>query len=231
VLQIVDRERLLAGDPRVPAASRFTPTRDNLMYPQVGWMPMSPSWGGHTSFPVLGVSIGDWTRNAFGGTRDFVVLVSESLKNECQEARQLTFMVDVTTEDKPFSVATFEVPDQPGDFCGRGGRFGPHSSNESFTSAFYGRLVFLAYFNAGVRAVDIRDPFHPKEVAYFVPAVTSATAQRCVQVHGTDRCKVAIQTNNVEVDERGYIYLVDRADTGLHIVELTGTARAIARLP
>jgi len=230
-LQIVDRERLLAGDPRVPAASRFTPTRDNLMYPQVGWMPMSPSWGGHTSFPVLGVSIGDWTRNAFGGTRDFVVLVSESLKNECQEARQLTFMVDVTTEDKPFSVATFEVPDQPGDFCGRGGRFGPHSSNESFTSAFYGRLVFLAYFNAGVRAVDIRDPFHPKEVAYFVPAVTSVTAQRCVKVHGTDRCKVAIQTNNVEVDERGYIYLVDRADTGLHIVELTGTARAIARLP
>ena len=123
------------------------------------------------------------------------------------------------------------MPDQPGDFCGRGGRFGPHSSNESFTSAFYGRLVFLAYFNAGVRAVDIRDPFHPKEVAYFIPAVTSATAQRCVKVHGTDRCKVAIQTNNVEVDERGYIYLVDRADTGLHIVELTGAARAIARLP
>ena len=27
------------------------------------------------------------------------------------------------------------------------------------------------------------------------------------------------------------IYLVDRADTGLHIVELTGAARAIARAP
>jgi hypothetical protein len=91
-LQIVDRERLLAGDPRVPAAGRFAATRENLLYPQVGWMPMSPSWGGHTSFPVLGVSIGDWSRNAYGGTRDFVVLVSESLKNECQEARQLTFM-------------------------------------------------------------------------------------------------------------------------------------------
>jgi hypothetical protein len=50
-------------------------------------------------------------------------------------------------------------------------------------------------------------------------------------VHGTDRCKIAIQTNNVEVDERGYVYLADRADTGLHIVELTGAARGISRLP
>jgi hypothetical protein len=35
----------------------------------------------------------------------------------------------------------------------------------------------------------------------------------------------------VEVDERGYVYIVDRADTGLHILELTGAARAIANLP
>ena len=48
---------------------------------------------------------------------------------------------------------------------------------------------------------------------------------------GAPRCKTAIQTNNVEVDDRGYIYLADRADTGLHIVELTGRARAIANLP
>jgi hypothetical protein len=50
-------------------------------------------------------------------------------------------------------------------------------------------------------------------------------------VSGTPRCKTAIQTNNVEVDDRGYVYLADRADTGLHIVELTGAARAIANLP
>jgi len=38
----------------------------------------------------------------------------------------------------------------------------------------------------------------------------------------------AIQTNNVEVDERGFIYIVDRANTGMHILELTGNARKIA---
>ena len=123
------------------------------------------------------------------------------------------------------------MPANPGDFCARGGRFGPHSSHESFTPIYYGRLVFIAYFNAGVRAVDIRDPFHPREVAYFIPAVTAATAPRCVKVDGADRCKVAIQTNNVEVDDRGFVYLADRADTGLHIVELTGAARGISRLP
>ena len=46
-----------------------------------------------------------------------------------------------------------------------------------------------------------------------------------------ERCKVAIQTNNVEVDDRGYIYIVDRANTGMHILELSGSARKLANLP
>jgi len=52
-----------------------------------------------------------------------------------------------------------------------------------------------------------------------------------VTVDGKERCKTAIQTNNVETDERGYIYIVDRANTGLHILELTGSAREVAGLP
>jgi hypothetical protein len=57
------------------------------------------------------------------------------------------------------------------------------------------------------------------------------TEPRCVKIDGADRCKVAIQTNNVEVDDRGYIYIVDRASTGLHILELTGEARKAANFP
>jgi hypothetical protein len=33
------------------------------------------------------------------------------------------------------------------------------------------------------------------------------------------------------VDDRGFVYLADRANTGLHIVELTGPARTIANVP
>ena len=87
---------------------------------------------------------------------------------------------------------------------------------------YYKKMAFIAFFNAGVRALDIRDPYHPKEVGYFIPSITAATDKRCVTIDGKDRCKVAIQTNNVETDERGYIYIVDRANTGLHILELTG---------
>jgi hypothetical protein len=92
---------------------------------------------------------------------------------------------------------------------------------------FYKKLAFVAFFNAGVRALDLRDPLNPKEAGYYIPATTAATDKRCVK----ERCKVAIQTNNVDIDDRGYIYIVDRANTGMHILELTGPARAIAGLP
>jgi hypothetical protein len=123
------------------------------------------------------------------------------------------------------------VEEASGHFCDRGGRFGAHSSNESTAPVFYEKLVFVTFFNAGVRAIDIRNPYQPREVGYFVPAITEATDKRCVKVDGADRCKVAIQSNNVEVDERGYVYVADRANTGLHILELTGEARRIAGLP
>jgi hypothetical protein len=92
-------------------------------------------------------------------------------------------------------------------------------------------VLFVAFFNAGVRALDIRDPFNLKEIAYYIPPITAKTDQRCVgggRQGGEQRCKTAIQTNNVEVDDRGYIYIVDRANTGMHILELTGAARKVA---
>jgi hypothetical protein len=221
-LQIVDRDKLLKG-PKEPTAA-------NLNAPEIARLYMSPNWGGHTAFPVLGMKIADWAANTKGQTRDFVVLVSEAIANECREFRHATFMVDVTTETRPFSVATFQVPEAKGGFCKRGGRFGPHSSSESFAPIFYGKLVFVAYFNGGVRAVDIRNPYSPREAGFYIPATTERTAERCV-TEPARSCKVAIQTNNVENDERGFVYLADRANTGLHIVRLTGEAAKIAGGP
>ena len=92
-------------------------------------------------------------------------------------------------------------------------------------------MLFIAHFNAGVRAVDIRNPYQPKEIGYYIPAITDKTDKRCVGQGADEHCKIAIQTNNVEVDDRGYIYAVDRANTGMHILELTGSARQVANFP
>jgi hypothetical protein len=174
--------------------------------------------------------IPEFAKNSVSAERDIVMVVDEQIRNECEEPQQMAWFVDVTIEAHPMVISNFQVPEASGDFCSRGGRFGTHSSNESMAPVFYKKIAFLSYFNAGVRAVDIRDPYHPKEIGYFIPSITEATDKRCIKLNGQDRCKVAIQTNNVETDDRGYIYIVDRANTGMHILELTGDARAVAGL-
>ena len=71
------------------------------------------------------------------------------------------------------------------------------------------RIRQRARFNAGVRAWDIRNPQGPIQVGFYVPAAPNDT----------------YMTNNVEVDNRGFIYAVDRANAGMHILDLTDEAK------
>ena len=59
---------------------------------------------------------------------------------------------------------------QNGMMSARHGRIGEHSSHENFTPVYYRRILLIAHFNAGVRALDILDPFLPREIVYYVPA-------------------------------------------------------------
>jgi hypothetical protein len=223
IVQIIDREKLLNGAKE--------PTQENLLYPQVGRLDLSPLIGAHTTYPIIGVPVPAFLHDKTGAKRDFVMIVNEQIANECQEARQMVWFADMTVEAKGMVVSNYTAPEDDGNFCERGGRFGSHSSNESFAPVFRNKLAFISYFNAGVRALDIRDPFQPREVGYFIPSITQDTDERCIKVDGKDRCKIAIQTNNVETDDRGYIYIVDRANTGMHILAPTGDAAEISGLP
>ena len=223
MLQIVDREKLLKG----PAA----PTPENLRYPEISRLEMSGWNGAHTTFPMLQMPVAQFAKDKDGAKRDIVMIVDEAILNECAEARQMVWFADVSTEKRPMIVSSYTADETAGNFCQRGGRFGSHSSNESMDPVFYKKMAFISFFNAGVRALDIRDPYHPKEVGSFIPSITDKTDKRCVTVDGKERCRTAIQTNNVETDARGYIYIVDRANTGLHVLELTGAARQAAGLP
>ena len=221
VLQIVDREKLIKGPKE--------PTPQNLLYPQISRIDLGPFHGAHTTLPILGMDVAQFAKDAKGAKRDFVFIVNESLRNECtEEARQMVYVVDVTNEATPFAVANFDVPEEAGNFCSRGGRFGAHSSNENQPPMYAKRVLFVTWFNAGVRALDIRDPFRIREIGYYIPAISDRTVQRCVKTPQGARCKIEIQSNNVEVDDRGYVYVVDRVNTGMHVLELTGSARAVA---
>ncbi len=190
VVQIVDRKKLLEGPKE--------PTDANLRYPVVGQLDLPIDVGAHTTFPMLHMTLPEYTKqnwqqvitNTAAGThaaadgfapptnqgmRDFIVAVGETTANECLEARQLVRVIDATFENKMMPVSSWTVPEASGNFCSKGGRFGTHSTNENMTPIYYGRVLFVAYFNAGIRALDVRDPFNPKEIAYFIPPVTAKT--------------------------------------------------------
>ena len=228
VLQIVDRAKFLHGDPA--AREPLAPTAQNLAYPEIARVDMPSYWGVHTAKPIYDFEVADYADNRDARVRDLLLVSSEAGTFRCQEPRDVLLIFDITQEQHPLAVANFQVPEEPGDFCHRGGRFGPHSFADAYHPAFDKKLVVLAYFNAGVRVVDIRNPFAPKEVGRFVPEVTANTTESCIEIDGARQCDRAIQTNNVNLDDRGYIYAVDRASTGLHVLELAGDARAIAGL-
>jgi hypothetical protein len=136
------------------------------------------------------------------------------------------------------SLTPQENPANPNGFCNQGGRFGAHSSTELFYPPYYGKLAILSWFAGGVRVFDIRNPDAARPIAYFIPAPNDtgcgpqggpSPGLGCTFANTSDRTNhmvKAIQTNNVELDDRGYIYIADRAGTGMHILRLTGAARA-----
>ena len=210
VIQILDRDKLL-----------HTPDTDNTT-PVVGRLDMSPDQGGHTTMPVFNLQPKGYGCYKQFTKRDIIVVTSEATANRCNEAPHWGFTVDATTESKMWNLATMSVDPRLGEkyprgnYCTRGARFGTHSVEENFHNPYYGRLTFLAYFAGGVRAWDIREPQEPVEVGFYVgetsPNVTPAGFY---------------MTNNVEVDDRGYIITVDRVGAGMDILELQGKAREI----
>jgi hypothetical protein len=239
VLQILDRKKLLppshggtfTGNPDNPTNAELESAQTSILY-------MSPDQGGHTSMPVFGMMPASYAKFTEFKTRDIVLLASEATSNLCQEAPHWSFVVDVTVENSkttppgtsiepnpwqgPMVLSTMSVDPRAGEkfprgnYCDRGARFGTHSSEENFRNPFYGKLSFIATFTGGVRAWDIREPQAPVEVGFYVPVANANT----VQPDG-------YMTNNLEVDNRGFIYATDRNGSGLDILELRGRAKKI----
>jgi hypothetical protein len=194
---------------------------------------MNPNQGGHTAVPIFGVPIPEAQQNYLDGKPqrwDLLAITSEETVNDCfgQPWKNPT-LLDITDDRAPWPIATLDVGQFPGDFCAKGARFGTHELNRQIYAPYYGRLIIAAMFNAGLQVWDIRDPYNPRRVAYFIQAPNKNTKELCGTYQGnTHYCRKAIFSDLGEVDDRGYIYNMDRAGSGLTILKLTGDALAAA---
>jgi len=144
---------------------------------------------------------------------------SEAIAESCAEPLNQASLVDISDPSKPRLVSIFPVPEPPGgspyaDFCDKGGRFGPHNVNQNLHSPDVepqGDLIYLTYFNAGLRIYNIADPEQPREVGYFIPPDPQE------RIGPIPVEKLVVQTEDVLVDRRGYIYITGKNE-GLWIL-------------
>ena len=103
------------------------------------------------------------------------------------------------------------------DFCDKGGRFGPHNTSLEYHLPDVEKqadLIYLTYFNAGLRVFNIKDARLPKEVGWFIPPQPTKRI-------GPLPAKLVNQTEDVLADTRGNIYITDK-QWGLFILHYTG---------
>lgn len=111
------------------------------------------------------------------------------------------WVYDITDEKHPTAFASYQVDGVDGtpqpEFTG------VHQPSEVFTGA----EIPVAWFACGLRVLDFANPHAPKEVAWYMPDPAPGQGD-------TGR----VQSNDVTLDSRGLIYLLDRI-RGCHILE------------
>jgi hypothetical protein len=142
--------------------------------------------------------------------RNLLIVSDESTNDAATDWPKLIWVLDARDESNPVPISTCPLP--PVDaWKGRGGRFGAHNLHENVplpTSWHSEDVIIGTFFNGGLRAYDITNPYQPKEVATFVPPAPAMSPVG------------AIQLNDVFVDEREIVYTVDRFSGGLYILEM-----------
>jgi hypothetical protein len=142
--------------------------------------------------------------------RNLLIVTDESTIDNAADWPKLIWVLDARDERNPVPIATCPLPAVE-TYATRGGRFGAHNIHENTprpTAWHSDQIVLGTFFNGGLRAYDISNPYQPKEVATFIaPAPPMSPAK-------------SIQLNDVFVDEREIVYTVDRFAGGLYILEM-----------
>ena len=150
----------------------------------------SPGGDTHTCMPLPG--------------RDLLVVTDETVTDRCAGEEHLVRLVDVSDPRDPRVVSVCPPPE--GDFCERGLRFGPHNTHENRPGSYCSAdLVFVTYFNAGLRVYDVSDAQAPVEVAHWIPETPP----------GQEACQI----NDVFVATDHLVYVTDRVNGGVYVLQ------------
>lgn len=163
----------------------------------------------HTSMPYL--------------ERGLAIVNGEAIAEECNEALNFAGLVDISDLEQPRLIANLPLPQppegEPADyFCTHGGRFGPHNQNELQHNPLVKRqddLVYLTWFNGGLRIYDISTPRNPQEVGWFLPPDPRGRRGPL------PRSALVTQSEDVLVDIRGNIF-VSHKNQGIWVLRYTG---------
>jgi hypothetical protein len=143
--------------------------------------------------------------------RELLVVTDESIQDDGKDWPKLVWLLDARDEKNLVSIGTLPVHGvKP--LLHEGGRCGAHNVHENPPAAGAWKsenVVLGTFFNAGVRAYDISDPFAPREVAWFIPEAPQGAPAGTAQI------------NDVFVDDRGVVFCVDRHAGGLYALEMT----------
>ena len=148
--------------------------------------------------------------------RNLLVLADEPTSANCVRAALHIWMFDIREPGQSRQHRRRFPSPAEADYCAKGGNFGPHNLHENRPGAFQSsRLIFATYYNAGVRAYDIENPFQPREVGFYVPP----NPARMMDPR-PNRPQV-IQSCDCYVDRNGLMYLTD-PNAGLNILQFEG---------
>ena len=155
------------------------------MVSQLDWSPPFPA-PTHTTLPMPSKIMG----------REILVVTDEEAQKLQPEPQAFFWVVDITEETRPTPIATFLLPDGHR----TAGRFGAHQPAEQV----HGNTLYVTWFSGGLRAVDISNPYLPKEAGFYIPL--------------PGKGQKAVQSNDVFHRKDGMLFLIDRLD-GLEILE------------
>ena len=112
--------------------------------------------------------------------RNLMLVTDELTEDNAADWPKLIWVLDARDEQHLVPISTCPLP--PVDaYKDRGGRFGAHNIHENVpvpTSFQSDQIVLGTFFNGGLRAYDIANPYQPKEVAAFVPPAPNGSTDR-----------------------------------------------------